>query len=186
MASQAVQLIPVQSVRQKSDARALVLEYRKWVASVAQSNYGLSFDVEAMVASDIDDETKFYPPNGRFYLVTYQGQSVGVGCLKQLAPGIGEVQRMYVQPHVRGVGAGRMLVERLIREAKGLGYRALRLESLKALEAAHSLYHSVGFVDIDPYSENSMTAYQPPEALATYSKSAIFMELSLGTTLGDA
>jgi len=51
---------------------------------------------EAMVASDIDDETKFYPPNGRFYLVTHRDRSVGVGGLKQLAPGIGEIQRMYV------------------------------------------------------------------------------------------
>jgi len=64
--------------------------------------------------------------------------------------------------------------------------RALRLESLKALEAAHSLYHSVGFVDIDPYSESSLKTYQPPETLAIYSKSAIFMELSLAQPEHDA
>jgi N-acetylglutamate synthase-like GNAT family acetyltransferase len=174
-----VELAPVQSAGQKSTARALILEYLNWIAPVAENNYGLSFDIRAMVASDIEDSTKFYPPRGRFYLVMHQGQAVGVGCLKQLAPGVGEVQRMYVQPHMRGVGAGRMLVERLIADARQLGFRSLRLESLKALDAAHALYHSVGFVDIDPYSENSMRTYQPPETLEQYRKSAVFMELAL-------
>lgn len=177
----AVELVVVESADQKSWARSLIREYLDWVASIAQNSYGLSFDVEAMVSSDIEDISKFYPPTGRFYLVMHQGRAVGVGCLKTLVPGVGEVQRMYVQPQIRGLGAGRKLVERLIAEARSLGFHSLRLESLKALEAAHSLYHSVGFVDIDPYSENSMKTYQAPESLEQYRKSAVFMELTLGT-----
>jgi GNAT superfamily N-acetyltransferase len=173
-------LIPVRSPGEKSWARALITEYLEWVAAVAHARYGLSFDIGAMVASDIDDEAKFYPPAGRFYLVMHRGQAVGVGCLKRLAPGVGEIQRMYVRPQVRGIGAGRLLVQQLIADARGMGLRSLRLESLKALEAAHALYRSVGFVDIDPYSENSMTSYQPPETLERYRDSAVFMELALG------
>jgi GNAT superfamily N-acetyltransferase len=135
-----------------------------------------------MVRSDIDDSSKFYPPTGRFYLVHWAGGHVGVGCLKQLAAGVGEVQRMYVQPHARGVGAGRMLVERLLQDARLLGYMKVRLESLKALSAAHKLYRSVGFVDIDPYFENSMQAYQAPQTLGAYRNSAVFMEIDLGGT----
>ena len=37
----------------------------------------------------------------------------------------------------------------------------------------------MGFREIDPYSENSMKAYQPPENLAAYRESAVFMELTL-------
>lgn len=66
-----------------------------------------------------------------------------------------------------------------IQDAKELGYLTVRLESLKALSAAHALYRSVGFVEIDPYSENSMREYQPPETLNAYRSSAVFMELSL-------
>ena len=84
---------------------------------------------------------------------------------------------MYVQPHARGLGAGRAIIERLIEDARVLGYKQLRLESLKALAAAHNLYHSVGFKDIDPYSENSMKTYQAEEAQDVYRKSAVFMEL---------
>lgn len=180
MRSDVVELVAVESPEQKARARSLIREYLEWIAAMAQDNYGLSFDVDAMVASDIDDASKFYPPTGRFYLVMHQGQAVGVGCLKTLGPGVGEVQRMYVQPRARGLGAGRRLVERLVADARRLGFRSLRLESLKALDAAHALYRSVGFVDIDPYADNSMKTYQAPEALERYRQSAVFMELALG------
>ncbi len=86
---------------------------------------------------------------------------------------------MYVQPRARGIGAGRLLVEQLVKDARTLGYKTLRLESLKVLAAAHALYRSVGFVEIDPYSENSMKAYQPQEMFEAYRASAVFMELNL-------
>lgn len=186
MTAGAVDLIAVESSAHKAVARELVREYLRWVADVARTNYGLTFDVEAMIESDIQDQSKFYPPVGRFYLVQHAGHYVGVGCLKRLADGVGEVQRMYVQPSMRGLGAGRALVERLIQDAKELGYLTVRLESLKALSAAHALYRSVGFVEIDPYSENSMKAYQPPETLGAYRTSAVFMELSLRGARSDA
>lgn len=151
------------------------------MADLARTNYGLYFDIEAMVHSDIHDQGKFYPPNGRFYLVESAGVYVGVGCLKRLSEGVGEIQRMYVQPSVRGMGGGRILVNQLLMDAKCLGYLKVRLESLKVLGAAHSLYRSVGFFDIDPYSENSMTAYQNADALGTYHDSAVFMEINLGS-----
>jgi len=86
---------------------------------------------------------------------------------------------MYIQPHVRGIGAGRSLVERLLRDARELGYVKVRLESLRALAPAHTLYRSVGFVEVEAYADNSMEAYQDPATLEAYRRSAIFMELSL-------
>jgi GNAT superfamily N-acetyltransferase len=143
------------------------------------AKYGLSFDVDAMVASDLDDESKFYPPSGRFYVIRHSGAYVGVGCLKRLTPTVAEIQRMYVQPHARGIGAGRRLLERLLSDARAIGYEIVRLESLKFLSAAHALYRSVGFVEITPYVDNSMKEYQPAETMDTYRSSAVFMELGL-------
>jgi GNAT superfamily N-acetyltransferase len=179
MPSEFATLVAVESPAQRHTARLLVSEYLRWVAEVARSNYGLSFDVDAMIESDMEDSAKFFPPSGRFYLVQHEGAFVGVGCLKRLAPGVGEIQRMYVQPHVRGLGAGRLLVEQLLHDARTLGYLTVRLESLRALGAAHNLYRSVGFVEIPPYHDNSMQAYQARESLATYSNSAVFMETKL-------
>ena len=182
MTTATVELVAVESAAQREAAGELLREYLAWVAGVASTNYGLVFDVGAMVQSDLEDRSKFYPPTGRFYLVRHGGRDVGVGCLKRLAPGVGEVQRMYIQPHVRGVGAGRALALRLIDDALALGYTTLRLESLKALTAAHGLYRSLGFTDIDPYADNSMQAYQAPQAVDAYRDSAVFMELRLGDT----
>jgi GNAT superfamily N-acetyltransferase len=174
-----VQLVAVATAAQRAAAQELIAEYLHWVGDIARAQYALSFDIDAMVRSDIEDRDKFYPPTGRFYLVQFADAFVGVGCLKRLAPGVGEIQRMYVRPHVRGHGAGRILVGRLLADARTLGYATIRLESLRALEAAHNLYRSVGFVDIEPYAANSMDAYQDASTLATYRKSAVFMEARL-------
>lgn len=160
-------------------ARELIGEYLRWIAHIAKYNYDLSFDVDAMIESDINDQSKFYPPDGRFYLVCYGGSYVGVGCLKRLAPGVAEIQRMYVRPHVRGIGAGRRLAKKLLDDARTIGYQAVRLESLKLLSPAHTLYRSLGFVEIPPYAENSMEEYQPAIAMDRYRSSALFMELRL-------
>jgi len=180
MSATVVSLIAVETPAQTRAAEALDSEYLHWVGAIAKSEYGLSFDIDAMVRSDIHDRSKFYPPTGRFYLVEHAGAFVGIGCLKRLAPDVGEVQRMYVQPHVRGAGAGRILVERLLADARALGYRTVRLESLRALTAAHRLYRSVGFTEIQPYAANSMGAYQDTATLGTYRRSAVFMEARLG------
>jgi GNAT superfamily N-acetyltransferase len=88
---------------------------------------------------------------------------------------------MYIQPQVRGIGAGRRLLEQLLADARTIGYEVVRLESLKLLSAAHALYKSVGFVEIPPYAENSMRDYQSQEKMDAYRASAVFMELHFST-----
>jgi GNAT superfamily N-acetyltransferase len=172
-------IVPVTSAAHLTSARELISEYLHWIQASAQREYGLEFDVDAMVASDFSDTGKFKPPHGRFYLV-YDGESaVGVGCLKRLSEQTGELQRMYVKPECRGEGAGRLLLNHLIADARDIGYRTLRLESLKFLNAAHTLYRSAGFAEIDPYSGNSMEKYHAAEAAQAYRVSVVFMELAL-------
>jgi len=171
--------VAVDSAEQREAARSLIAEYLGWIAEIAGAQYGLTFDVHAMDRSDVEDAHKFFPPTGRFYLVEHDGAYVGVGCLKQLSPRVAELQRMYVQPHARGIGAGRALLTRLLDDARAIGYQRVRLESLKALTPAHQLYRSAGFRDVDPYPDNSMKDYQSADALDAYRRSAVFMELDL-------
>lgn len=170
-------LAPVVDDVTRKAARELIEEYLRWVAGIAKEQYGLSFDVDAMLESDINDRSKFYPPEGRMYLVRYDGAYAGVGCLKRFAPDVAEIQRMYVKPGARGLGAGRLLARRLIDDAKELGYKTIRLESLKLLSEAHTLYRSLGFVEIPPYTGSSMEEYQPADTLARFRASVLFMEL---------
>jgi GNAT superfamily N-acetyltransferase len=174
-----VQFEQVESDEQKKQAGSLIREYLEWLNGRLQGEYGMEFDVDAMVKSDLSDTHKFHPPDGRFYLARYQNQVAGVGCLKKLAAGVAEVQRMYVPPIYRGKGIGRAIINRLIGDARSLGYRQLRLESLKFLDAVHALYHSVGFHDIDLYADNSMKSYQSAAQLDRYYSITVFMEMDL-------
>ena len=174
-----VEFQQVESVEEKKAAGSLIREYLEWLNARLKREYGIEFDVEAMVQSDLSDPDKFHPPYGRFYLARYKDQIAGVGCLKRLEAGMGEVQRMYVLPAYRGKGIGRAIANRLIDDARSIGYRQLRLESLEFLDAAHSLYRSIGFHEIDPYADNSMRSYQPAEQLDQYYSITVFMEMDL-------
>jgi GNAT superfamily N-acetyltransferase len=179
MTARTIELVAVDDAATREAARSLIDEYLRWIASCAAASYGLTFDIDAMVTSDIEDRAKFYPPSGQFYLIRREDSHVGVGCLKRLTPSVAEIQRMYVQPQVRGVGAGRLLLQQLLSDARAMGYETVRLESLKFLSAAHALYKSVGFAQITPYADNSMTKYQPGDTIDRYRSSAVFMELHL-------
>ncbi len=174
-----VEFRQVENKTQMEQANALIREYLDWLNVRIKREYGIEFDVEAMVHSDLSDPHKFYPPDGRFYLVCFGGQIAGVGCLKKLKDGVGEVQRMYVPEEFRGKGIGRAIVKRLVEDARAIGYRKLKLESLAFLDAAHSLYRSLGFQRIDPYAGNSMESYQATGQLNQYYAITIFMEMSL-------
>jgi GNAT superfamily N-acetyltransferase len=174
-----IELVAVDDAATRDAARDLIAEYLRWIASAAAASYDLSFDIDAMVTSDIEDRAKFYPPSGRFYVIRREDANVGVGCLKRLTPSVAEIQRMYVQPHVRRLGAGRLLLQHLLSDARAIGYEVVRLESLKFLSAAHALYKSVGFAEITPYAETGMTMYQPRDTMDRYRSSAVFMELHL-------
>lgn len=172
-------LVPVGDADTAAAAASLIREYLQFIAETARDHYRLSFDIEAMIASDLDDRAKFYPPAGRFYVVRHEDRYVAVGCLKRLTASVGEIQRMYVRHDARGLGVGRLLVERLLADARSMGFDTVRLESLRALTAAHTLYRSVGFREIAPYADNSMKDYQSPAAMATYRASVLFMERAL-------
>jgi putative acetyltransferase len=111
----------------------------------------------------------YAPPRGGIWLAV--ANEVGLGCvaLRPLGESVGEVKRMFVDAEWRGRGVGRALLEALIVGAHERGYAALRLGTLQDMDAAQSLYRSLGFVPI--------SRYRPDELMDTQ-----FYELSLAPT----
>ena len=47
-----------------------------------------------------------------------------------------------------------MLAEKVIADARTIGYRRIYLDTLDSMQSAQKLYESLGFVDAEPYTHN--------------------------------
>jgi ribosomal protein S18 acetylase RimI-like enzyme len=127
------------------EARSLFLEYG--------SSLGFSLCFQSF-----DEELKnlpgaYGPPSGKLLLLRYADHAAGCVALRRLEAGICEMKRLYVRTGDRGLGLGRMLVERVIAEARSIGYTHMRLDTIaSSMQDAVALYRRVGFQEIAPYS----------------------------------
>ncbi|GAB3907091.1 hypothetical protein GCM10028803_40550 [Larkinella knui] len=152
--------------------KKLWFDYLVWGNDKMQELYGVHpHNPEDAVEQDIQQIGKFQPPYGQLILAIYEDEVCGLGSLKRINSDTGEIKRMFVDPASRRIGAGRAILNRLLVEAKKVGYKRVRLDSPKFMEAAHSLYRSFGFRDIDAYPEM--------EIPAEFKDYLLFMELTL-------
>ena len=148
-----------ESSAQIAQARKLFLEYAQ---SLGFSLCFQNFDEElAGLPGD------YSPPQGRLLLAEYEGQFAACVALHKLEDGICEMKRLYLRPQFRGKGLGRALADRIIAEARQIGYKRMRLDTVEPImKDAVAMYRKLGFVEIAPYCENPMGG-------------ALYMELQL-------
>jgi ribosomal protein S18 acetylase RimI-like enzyme len=115
----------------------------------------------------------YAPPSGRLLLAVQDDEAAGCVALRRMEQDVCEMKRLYVRPAYQGLGIGRMLVERVIEEARDAGYRRMRLDTLPTMMSARALYRRIGFYEIAPYRSN------PVEGVA-------FLELDLKPSTHDA
>jgi len=136
-----------ESPAQIAQARELFLEYAQ---SLGFSLCFQNFDEE--LASLPGD---YAPPKGRLLLAEYESQLAGCVALHKLDPAICEMKRLYLRPQFRGKGLGRSLAERIIAEARQIGYRHMRLDTVEpVMKDAVGMYRMLGFREIAPYRSN--------------------------------
>jgi GNAT superfamily N-acetyltransferase len=93
------------------------------------------------------------------------GAVIGTAGIRLLAPGVGELKRMWIRPAHQGRGLARLLMDACLDEARTLGCRVLRLDSMPRMTAAVHLYRAYGFTDIPDYNGNPRAAIWMERAL---------------------
>jgi putative acetyltransferase len=110
---------------------------------------------------------RYDPPDGRLLLAEYDGQLAGCVALHKWESGICEMKRLYLRPSFRGKGLGRVIAEKIIAEARSIGYLRMRLDTIEPLmKDAVEMYRKLGFREIAPYRPNPIAG-------------AMYMELQL-------
>lgn len=101
-------------------------------------------------------ETKYGEPCGRLYLAYYDGELAGCVGLRKIDEQNCEMKRLYVRPCFRGKRIGNQLIQKIIEEAKEIGYSHMLLDTLPFLESAVYMYKKYGFYEIESYNDSPM------------------------------
>ncbi len=152
-------VIQARSEQELAEVAELFGEYAAWLAIGSCG---------ANIAREVEDLPGQYGPSGGCLLLARQ-DDVAAGCvgLRKFDEHICEMKRLHVRPAFRGRGIGRTLAIATIAQARSLGYRKMRLDSIAdRMKEAVSLYRSLGFREIPPYDDH-------PEGCS------LFMELDL-------
>lgn len=103
-------------------------------------------------------DVKYGPPYGRLYLTYCDGKLAGCIGLKKLDEDNCEMKRLYVRPEFRGRRIGHTLIQLIIKEAVGIGYSFMLLDTLPFLKSAVHMYKEYGFVEVPSYNDSPMDA----------------------------
>ncbi len=153
------ELIRAHSEKDLAEVAELFREYAEWLAIEMSSS-----KIEKTIS---EFPGQYGPPDGCLLLARQDGRPAGCVALRRFDDDMCEMKRLHVRPAYRGRSIGKALAAEIIDEARRLGYRKMRLDSIvDRMTEAVSLYRSLGFREIPPYGDH-------PEGCT------LFMELDL-------
>jgi GNAT superfamily N-acetyltransferase len=138
--------------------RSLFEEYAAWL--------GIDLSYQGFAAELAGLPGAYAAPRGRLLLAFGGREASGCVALRPLGDDVCEMKRLFVRSDFRGQGIGKLLGARIVQEARIIGYRTMRLDTLPSMQAAIRLYEGLGFVRCAAY-------YKTPLA------ETVFMELKL-------
>jgi GNAT superfamily N-acetyltransferase len=99
---------------------------------------------------------RYAPPDGCLLLACDDNTGSAIGCVayQKLSEQVCEMKRMFVRPSCQRQGAGQLLLNALIDNARQTGYQHMRLDTHPSMDAAARLYEKSGFAPTERYNSN--------------------------------
>ena len=130
---------------QQSDNQAIAKIIRDTLAEFGANHPGtVYFDSATDTLFEV-----FQKPKSVYYIAeNEEGKIVGGGGIfptEGLPPDTCELVKMYLLPEVRGIGLGKLIIEKCLQTAKANGFGRVYLESMPELKQAVKVYEKFGF-----------------------------------------
>jgi len=146
--SKSIELLIAESREDLKEVKQLFLQYER-STGVSLCFQGFQEELDHLSG-------KYREPEGVLLLLKIGRKACGCCALKPLEEKICELKRLFVLEEHRGRGLSKVLMERILSEARERGYEKIRLDTLDAMKPAIGLYRSVGFEEISAYIYNPL------------------------------
>lgn len=114
------------------------------------SEFDLVYNPESS-EQDLQNIEEIYMKKGGIFEVieNEKKEIIGTVALLKIDPNKCKMRKMYVNKKYRNQGLGHILMKRMIKIAKDLGYNEIILETVHTMTAAINLYNKYGFRKIE-------------------------------------
>lgn len=123
-----------------------------------QTDMGIDLCFQGFEAELAGLPGEYAPPSGSVWVACVDGEPAGCCAFRPLTNtdhlDACEMKRLFVRRAFRGFGLGRLLVDRVLSDARLTGYTTMLLDTLSDMETARALYQESGFVEVAPYYHN--------------------------------
>lgn len=135
--------------------RELFTEYTQML--VAHDPYFQAYlDLQHYDAEVADLTQKYGLPDGRLYIAWCDGQPAGCIALRRLDDTTCELKRLYVRPAFRCQGIAGVMMQRILDDARAIGYTVMLLDTEPFLRSALKMYRGLGFYEIPRYNDSPL------------------------------
>ncbi|WP_251391676.1 GNAT family N-acetyltransferase [Mediterraneibacter agrestimuris] len=148
-----IKIVP--AYEQKEDVSVLFSEYTKMLIENDES-FKKYLDIQNYDKEINHLEMKYGMPDGRLYLIYCDEKLAGCIGLRKIDDQNCEMKRLYIRPEFRGKKLSSILVEKVIEDAKKIGYSYMLLDTLPFLQSAVHIYKKFGFYEIESYNNSPM------------------------------
>ena len=139
----------------KDEVKSLFTEYTDFLVS-GDSEFKKYLEIQKYDHEIENLEEKYGLPYGRLYVAYFENCVAGCIALRKLSDTQCEMKRLYVKHQFRNKGIASLLVEKVISDAKEIGYTSMLLDTLPFLTTAIKMYEKIGFYEIECYNDSPL------------------------------